>query len=66
MITVDEARAVARKKLEARLGEWAGLVAAGAPSPAVSIALKPPSERQMLANEAAAEAWARELSLIHI
>ena len=36
MITVDEARAVARKKLEARLGEWAGLVAAGAPSPAVS------------------------------
>lgn len=60
MITVGEARAVARKKLEARLGEWAGLVTAGEPSPAVSIALRPPSERQMLADEAAAETWARE------
>lgn len=59
MITLAQAREAAQVRLAARLGDWAGRTPDGA---ALSLALKPPTEREMLADEPAAERWAREWS----
>lgn len=57
VITVAEARRIAATRLRARTGSWA----AEPPNPpCLTIALQPPTERQMLADQAAAEQWARE------
>lgn len=56
MITVAEARIRAADRLTRNLPSWA---TAEDDRIAVAIALKPPTEREMLANERAAEAWAR-------
>ncbi|WP_226346884.1 Wadjet anti-phage system protein JetD domain-containing protein [Agilicoccus flavus] len=71
MIDVAAARALARRRLEARSAAWAAEVltgaavgpaddAGGSAGAAMSISLKPPTERQMLADEGVAEAWARD------
>lgn len=61
MKTVAEARVVCRDRLVRRMGEWAGaLVAPDAGSPHFTIPLHPPTEKEMLADESAAEEWARQ------
>lgn len=57
MITVREARELAGKRLQRKLSTWATSVA---DEPAMSIALRPPTERDVRADEPAAEAWVRE------
>lgn len=56
MITVADARGTARTRLTRHLTAWA--VEPPAP-PTLSISLKPPTERDAMADPAAAEAWAR-------
>lgn len=70
MIDVAAARAVARARLQTKSAQWAADAVTGTADPLapgaaaagalVLIPLKPPTERQMLADESAAEAWARE------
>lgn len=57
MITTAQARATAAKRLAAKSAAWA---VGDWVEPVVTIALKPPSEREMLADQKAAEAWARQ------
>lgn len=59
MITVAQARETARARLRSRLSEW---TARAPEAPALIIALKPPTEREMRVDENAAEQWAREWS----
>lgn len=59
MIGVEEARRIARKKLAAKLSTWATQATA---SPILAVALKPPTERDVRADELAAETWVREWS----
>lgn len=57
MIKVTAARATARSRLGSKLTQWA----VQAPdAPVLRIALKPPLEREVRADERAAEAWVRE------
>lgn len=64
MIGVAGARQTARRRLQAKSAEWASAVITPPDEPPpnhlVSVALKPPTEREMLTDERAAEAWARE------
>ncbi|AYG03738.1 Wadjet anti-phage system protein JetD domain-containing protein [Gryllotalpicola protaetiae] len=64
MITVAEARVRATARLRTAARSWA----AGLPQPASEVALtfglKPPSEKSVLSDPAAAEAWAREWSAL--
>ena len=70
VIDVAAARAVARARLQTKSAQWAADAVTGTADPLapgaaaagalVLIPLKPPTERQMLADESAAEAWARE------
>ncbi len=62
MVRVGAAREAARSRLAKRLGQWAGEVAAGGvmSAPIFTLALKPPTERQALADLAAAREWAQE------
>ncbi|WP_168914840.1 Wadjet anti-phage system protein JetD domain-containing protein [Microcella flavibacter] len=62
MITVAEARTMARIRLQARWAAWAaGEVESTAPgAPAMAVALHPPTEREVLVDQAGAEQWARE------
>ncbi|MCD1286601.1 MULTISPECIES: DUF3322 and DUF2220 domain-containing protein [unclassified Brevibacterium] len=55
MLTVAEARARARKRLRSSMSTWAALAEAEV---SVDIALHPPTERQVLADQAAAMDWA--------
>ena len=55
MLTVAEARARARKRLTSSMAAWAALAEAEV---SVDIALHPPTERQVLADQAAAMDWA--------
>ena len=57
MITVKDARSRVADKLSRNLAAWA---TAEQDVAQIVIALKPPTEREMLADERAAEAWARE------
>lgn len=63
MITVREAQDSARGKLRRHLATWATQLpvddAGYDGSPLVTIALKPPTEKEMLNDERGAEAWAR-------
>lgn len=59
MIGVEQAREAARTRLQARLTEWASATEVPV-APVYTIALKPPSEREMLGDEAAAERWVRQ------
>ena len=59
MITVDEARDLAGSRLKARLGEWASRQH---DNPVFTLSLKPPSEKEMLTDQGAAERWARAWS----
>lgn len=63
-MSVAAARERARARLAGHAGAWAGALVEGAEEPEVTIALKPPSEREMLADERAAEEWAREWAAI--
>lgn len=56
MIDIDTARRTARDRLAARLGDWA---AQEPEAPALSVPLKPPSERAALADQGLTEAWVR-------
>lgn len=61
MITVSEARDGARGRLQARQAAWAaGTDAADPGAPAMVLPLHPPAEREVLADQARAEEWARE------
>lgn len=55
MLTVAEARAKARARLRSSMATWAALADAEV---SVDIALHPPTERQVLADQAAAMDWA--------
>ena len=57
MRTVAEARARAGQRLLRQLAVWA---TSAVDEPALSIALRPPAEREVRADELAAETWARE------
>ena len=63
MITVREAQDSARGKLRRHLATWATQLpvddAGRDGSPLVTIALKPPTEKEMLTDERGTEAWAR-------
>lgn len=64
MMTVLEARQRARKQLETNLGRWA---AARSAEPITStIFLSPPTEKEMRADEAAAESWATAWSRLEL
>lgn len=56
MIDIEAARRTARDRLAARLADWA---TQEPEAPALSVALKPPSERGALADQAATESWVR-------
>ncbi|KRE67755.1 hypothetical protein ASG92_14070 [Arthrobacter sp. Soil736] len=60
MITVAQARDTARARLQAKLGEWGSAGDRASTGALLSIALKPPTEREMLNDEAAAENWAKD------
>ena len=61
MKSVAEVRVVCRDRLVRRMGEWAGaLVTPDAGPPRFTIPLHPPTEKEMLADESAAEEWARK------
>lgn len=66
MIGVAQVRERARGSVGRHLGAWAASIADGSGGDAVAVTdvvtvpLGPPTERQMLADERAAEAWARE------
>lgn len=58
MISVAQARETARERLRRKRGEWAvALPPSVPPEPLLSLGLRPPTERQMRADERAAEAW---------
>ena len=59
MIGVDEARRIASAKLGSKLAQWA---TQPADAPVLSVPLGPPSEREVRADELAAETWVREWS----
>lgn len=60
MMSVASARVAAHERVTKKLGVWASSVAAGSTdSWSFSIALRPPTEAQALADLSAAEAWAR-------
>ncbi|MBP1325807.1 hypothetical protein JOF28_001039 [Leucobacter exalbidus] len=60
MMSVAAARVAARERIAKNLGVWASSLAAGSTDPwSLSIALKPPTEAQALADLSAAEVWAR-------
>ena len=56
MIPIDEARGLAGRRLQSKLGAWAGALPE---EPVFSLSLKPPTEREMLADQGSAERWAR-------
>ncbi|MEN3123914.1 MULTISPECIES: DUF3322 and DUF2220 domain-containing protein [Janibacter] len=57
MITLREARELAGQRLHRRLSAWA---TEAVDVPAMSIALRPPTEREVRSDELAAESWVRE------
>ncbi len=60
MITVEEARRTAAKRLRTRMRDWAGQEALGTlGGPVFELGLKPPSQNQVLADQLAAETWVR-------
>jgi len=64
VITVMQARADASARLKGKQAGWAAMGAAaaapGGDDDALKIALRPPSEREALTDQASAERWARE------
>lgn len=59
MIGVDEARGIASAKLASKLAQWA---TQPTNTPVLSVSLKPPLEREVRADELAAETWVRRWS----
>lgn len=57
MITVPQAREMAGQRLLRKLSTWATTVVE---APAMSIGLRPPTEREVRADEFTAESWVRE------
>lgn len=59
MLTVAEARAKARTRLRSSMSTWATQISGALPTPAaVEISLHPPTEKQVLQDQAAAMDWA--------
>lgn len=56
MISVEEARRAARERLASKAAAW---VIEPPGFPAFAVSLKPPSEREVLADQAVAESWVR-------
>ncbi|RFA13908.1 hypothetical protein B7R21_07555 [Subtercola boreus] len=56
MISINDARGLAGRRLLSKLGAWAGALPE---DPVFSLSLRPPTEREMLADQGAAERWAR-------
>ncbi|MBW9092516.1 hypothetical protein JNB62_02330 [Microbacterium jejuense] len=61
MITVSGARETARARLTTKRAAWATAVH---PEPVLTIPLKPPSEREMLADQRTAERWAQDWAAV--
>ncbi|WP_309132914.1 Wadjet anti-phage system protein JetD domain-containing protein [Brevibacterium sp.] len=60
MITVAEARELAAKRLRKQLSTWAGeSVCGGVSAPVFELGLRPPTEKEVLRDQSAAEVWAR-------
>ncbi|XBH20443.1 Wadjet anti-phage system protein JetD domain-containing protein [Jonesiaceae bacterium BS-20] len=66
MITVPQARTQAQKRLRTNLNKWLEqtVIQTDIPAPLLSITLHPPTEKQMLSNQQAAQDWAQSWSSV--
>lgn len=68
MITVAQARDQAQSRLRTNLGRWLETAVGheDSPVPLLSITLRPPTEKQMLADQRAAQSWASSWAKVSV